>query len=151
MRSYWNRIEPGWAWELLHCSACTWTDVSWSNKIQWNNMRLKIIVCMCTWGKDTKRWKNPTATSEETGAKSGGLCMTLAHNTIKGEGKPPHHPSGLTLLLPSPYTGNQLTPLSFSKWARETVICFCSFLLQKEPRIKPCLKFLSDLLSISID
>ena len=89
---------------------------------------------MCGWGKlrtiRYKKTKNPTVTSEETGA----LCMPLAHTTTKGVGKPPKPP-----LQPDPWThshphstkGTSLpTPLG-SKQSRELVACSLSSLLQQ--------------------
>ena len=67
----WDRLGPG----TLCCSACTWTNSSSSNKIQRNYKGLKITV-MGSWGKlwtarYKKDQKNPTAASEEPGAKGG--------------------------------------------------------------------------------
>ena len=58
---------------LQFCSACTWTNVSSSNKIQRNYIGLKIT---CTVGANSRQkiqkdQKIPTATSEEPGAKTG--------------------------------------------------------------------------------
>ena len=66
-------------WDLgpgtLCCSACTWTNVSSSNKIQRNYEGLKVTVCTHSWGNlwatGYKKTKNPAATSEEPGAKLG--------------------------------------------------------------------------------
>ena len=65
-------------------------------------MRLKKKLCTCAVGKCwTKRYKkteNPTALSEESGAKNGyweqkeGLHMPPPPNTTKGVGKPPKGP-----------------------------------------------------------
>ena len=60
----------------LCCRACTWTNLSWRNKIQRNYEGLKITVCMQQLGQITdnkihKDQKTPTATSEELGAKTG--------------------------------------------------------------------------------
>ena len=80
-------------------------------------MGLKITVFMCSWGKfwtkDTKRPKNPTATSEEPGAeqkqgvgsKSRVLSMPPALNTTRGVGKtpkPPLWPNAWTHPYPHP-------------------------------------------------
>ena len=71
-----GELETGWDLGLgiLCFSACTWTKISCSNKIQRNYKGLKITVCMLSWGnsgpKDTKT-KSPTATSEKPGAKTG--------------------------------------------------------------------------------
>lgn len=57
-----------------HRSACTWTQLSLSNKTHRNYTGLKITVCMRHWGKfrtkkTKKEKKNPTAISEEPRAK----------------------------------------------------------------------------------
>ena len=79
----------------LCCSACSWTNVSFGNKIQRNYKGLKIAVCVHTWDKlGTTRNKNtkkkhpktkrpnshPTAMSEELGAKAG-YCSCPLHTT----------------------------------------------------------------------
>ena len=45
-------FETGWDLGLgtLYCSACTWTNVFSSNRIQRNNKGLKITAHMCNWG-----------------------------------------------------------------------------------------------------
>ena len=103
------QMETGWDLGpgTLCCSACTWINVSSSNKIQRNYKELKITAC--SWGQlwttRYKKTKNPTATSEEPGAKAGGqeksrvLLMPPAHNTTKGVGRPPKPP-----LRPDPWT-----------------------------------------------
>ena len=53
-------VRQAGTWDPLIqcCNTCTWTNVSLSNKIQRNYKRLKIIVCMCSWGKlRTRRYK----------------------------------------------------------------------------------------------
>ena len=62
-----------WAPLLLCRSACTWTHFS-SNKIQRNCMGLKMHTCTVganSGPKSYKETKNPTATFEEPGAKTG--------------------------------------------------------------------------------
>ena len=69
-------IETGWHLRpgTLCCNACTWTNISSSYKIQRHYKALKITACMRSWGKfwtkGTQRPENPTATSEEPGAKT---------------------------------------------------------------------------------
>ena len=107
-------FETGWDLGpgTLCCNACTWTNISWSYKIQRNYKGLKITVCMHSWGKFcTKRYKkrpkSPSATSEEPRAKAGKgvgnksrvLRMPPAHTTTKGVGKSPKPP-----LRPDPWT-----------------------------------------------
>ena len=73
-------FSEGREWDMLGtgtlcCNACSWTNVSLNNKIQRNYKGLKISVCMHSWGKlwttRYKKTKNPSATSEEPGAKAG--------------------------------------------------------------------------------
>ena len=78
--TYWLRWVP-WSWDTLgpgtlDCSACTWKNISSSNKIQRNYQGLKITVCVCAHlgqlmdNKMRKDPKRPTATSEDLGAKT---------------------------------------------------------------------------------
>ena len=59
-------FKTGWD---LGPFACTWTNVSSSNKMKRNYEGLKITVYMNSWGKlwitRYKKTKNPTATSKE--------------------------------------------------------------------------------------
>ena len=96
--STWSRLGPG----PLCCSACTWTHLFSSNRIQRNCMGLKITARMRSWGKfrtkDKKRPKHPTATSfEEPRAKAGGqnfpggaACQCRGHGFDPWSGKIPH-------------------------------------------------------------
>ena len=67
-----RHARPG----TLCCRACTWTNISSSNKIQRNSKGLNLTACMHSWGKfwtrDTKRPKTHLPTLEEPGAKA--LC-----------------------------------------------------------------------------
>ena len=94
---------------LKCCNACTWTHLSLSNKIQRNYMGLKIIACMCSWGKLwTKRYKRPknsTATSEEPGAKVGYCACPLHLTPPEGWADDLSYPSG-----PNPGHTPTLTP-----------------------------------------
>ena len=82
--------ETSWDLELgaLCCSACTWTNVSSSNKIQRNYKEIKITACMHSWSKlwtkSYKKTKNPTATSEELGAKAEYSACPLHTTPPKG-------------------------------------------------------------------
>ena len=119
------RQAVNWDTLLQCCNACTWTNLSASNKIQRNYMGLKLTACTHRWGKLwTKSPKNPTATSEEPGAKTGCreqkqvLSMPLALNTTIGVGKtpkPPLWPDPPDTPLPSPRLRNQLAPPSGSQ------------------------------------
>ena len=97
-------------WDLgpgaLCCSACTWTNVSSSNKIEGNYEQLKITTCMCSWGKLWTRHKKTQKTQlpllksrGRVGNKSRALCTPPAHATTKGVGRTPKPP-----LLPAPWT-----------------------------------------------
>ena len=67
---FWDRLEPG----ILYCSACIWTNVSFSNRMQRNYKGIKITVCMQSWGKlwtiRYKKDQNSTGT-KVWGAKAG--------------------------------------------------------------------------------
>ena len=97
---------------------------------------------MCSWGKFwTKRYKKtkktPTATSEELGAKAGYCACPLHPAPPKGWAKHLSHPSGLT-----PGHIPTLTPY------KEPA---CAPAWGAGAPVKPCLNFLTGLLSISID
>ena len=124
---------------LQCCHACTWTNLSSSNKIQRNCMGLKITACMCTWGKfwtkDTKRPKNPTATFEEPGAKAGYCACPLHTTPPKGWAKHLCRPSGPTPgHTPCKEQARPPSPAPGSKPAREPVVCSHSPLLQQGPQ-----------------
>ena len=75
-----DRLESG----ILYCKACTWTHLSSSNKTQSIYAGLKVTACMCGWSKfwtqNIQKDKNPTATSEEPGAKTG--CWEQKQGTV---------------------------------------------------------------------
>ena len=146
-----RRAGPG----VLHGSACTWTKVSSSNKIQRHYKALKIIACMCSWGKlwktRYKKTKNPTATSEVLWAKARS-CHDLCTQ---------HHPEGgqttqatlparpLALPLPSPHLMDQLAlPRGTSA---DTCYLFSVPKAVAWVPVKPSLDFSSGFLSISMD
>ena len=127
-----DRLGPG----TLCCSACTWTNVSWSNRIQRNYKGLKITACMCSWGKLWRRYKktkNPTATSEVSRAKAG-CCAWSLHPA------PPREWADDPSLLSSPTQGSTptLTPFKgpahppLRQQARGAVTCFHPPVLQWE-------------------
>ena len=102
--------------------------------------------------KIQKDRKNPTATSEELGAKPG-HCACLLHSTPPKGGKPPKPPTllvrTLDIPLPLPYTRNMLAPpRGASKGTHH--LFFLPPAAAGAP-IKPCLHFLSGLRLISID
>ena len=107
-----SEMGPG----TLGCSAWSWTNISFGNKIQRNYKGLKIAVCVHNWdklgkirNKNTKKkkqnpttnWKNqpnshPTAMSKELGAKAG-YCSCPLHTTPpKGWANHLSRPSDLT-------------------------------------------------------
>ena len=137
----WDRLGPG----TLCCSACTWTKISSSNKIQRNYKGLKITV-MGSWGKlwtarYKKDQKNPTAASEEPGAKGGD--WEQKQDTIQAVcTKPSLPPEPWTHPSPHPMWGTSLTPLG--KWARELLPVLALPNAAGTP-INPCLNFLSGL------
>ena len=93
--------------------------------------------------------KNPTATSEEAGAKAGHCACTLH---MAPSGRWADHlsrPSGLSPHPPyrHPIEGSRL-PLSIRDPAGGPLPCVCTLLLQQESQ--PCQPFLSGVLPISI-
>ena len=110
-----------WGPWLQSHNARTWTHLSSSNKIQRNCVELKITACTCSWGKletkDTKSPKNPTATSEELGAKtvSGAKARywTCSFHTTPPQGWAKHLGTPPAWALDTP---SALTPLE-STWA----------------------------------
>ena len=82
--------------------------------------------------QNQNKTKTLTPTSEEPRAKA--VYMSLAHNTIKGVGRPPKPP-----LWPDPWTssyphfmkGNSSPLPPVSEQARKAVVCYCSPLLQQ--------------------
>ena len=104
---------------------------------------------MCSWGKlwttRYKKTKNPTATSEEPGAKAGYRACPLHSTPPKGRADSLSHPSGLT----PGHTPTQLTPPQGA--SKGTCYLFSLPRAAAGAPIKPCLNFLSGFLSISID
>ena len=94
--------------------SCTRTNISWSNKIQRNYKGLKITACIgANYGQqDTKRPKNPTATSKKPEAKAGSCRCSLHTTSPRGWAR---HLSlflaqPLDPLLLLPRIRNELTP-----------------------------------------
>ena len=107
--------------------ACTWTLLSSSNGIQSNYKGLKRIMCMCSlgklWTKDTKRPKNPTASSEESRAKTvycAWPLYTMSPEEWTKHLSPPSSPTPDTSLL-SPHIKEPTHSHPLSKQAREPV------------------------------
>ena len=72
---------------LQCCSACTWTNVFPSNKIQRNSKGLKITACTVganSGQQDTKRPRSPAATSAELGAKQGTVHAPCTQHHQRG-------------------------------------------------------------------
>ena len=137
---------------ILNCSACTWTHISWSNRIQRNYKELKITACMCSWGKLLTRYKKTRTQplflmSQEQKQGTGHDSCTQRH---QGVGRPPKPPSSLTRNQPqpSPSSRDQLALLD-----SEPGTCYLSSLPPAATQIpvKTCLPFLSGLLLISVD
>ena len=143
-----GRFAGTWDPLLQCCSACTWTHLSSSNKIRRNCMGLKITACTRGWGKFWNQkiqrdQKNPTATFEGPGAKTG--CWEQKQGTVqgplhtappKGWAKHLSHPSSQTPgQTPSltPYKEQACCPLR-SRQARELVVCSRCPLLQQGPQ-----------------
>ena len=113
-----GQTETGWDLGpgTLCCSACTWTNRSFSNKIQRNYKGLKRTARMSSWGKLwTKRYKktkNPTATSEGPGAKTG--CWEKNKGTVHAPCTQHHQSGGADHLsqasAPTPGPTPTLTP-----------------------------------------
>ena len=112
---------------------------------------------MCRWDKlwttRYKKTKNPTATSEEAGAKAGYCACPLLSTPPKGWADHLSHRS-----CPTPGHTPTLTPCkelahptSGSEWPREPVTYSRSPTAAAGTPVKPCLNFLSGLWSISID
>ena len=128
---------------LQCCNACTWTNLSSSNKIQGNYMGLKITACICSrhkfWTKDTKRPKNPTASFEEPGAKARYWeCPRTQHYQSGQNTGPPLQPEPHTP-LPSSHLRNKLTPNSTSEWAGKGAYLSSLPYYNRAP-VKPCLE-----------
>ena len=81
-------LRGGWdprPWDL----GCTWKDISSSSKIQSNHKGLKITPGTSYGQQDTKRPKNPTASSDPLEQKQTGYCcMNPAQGTTRGAGTP---------------------------------------------------------------
>ena len=154
--------ETGWDLQpgTFCCSACTWTNVSSSNKLQRNYKGLKKKLQACTAGanyeqQDTKRQKKkkktqlPLLKSREqkhgVGSKSRVLRMTPHSTQPKGWAKHLSHPfgptPGHTPALP-PHKEPARPPLG-----EQAGNCYL-FLFPPATAgapVKPCLNFLSGL------
>ena len=88
----WDRLEPG----TLGRSACTWKNISSSNKIQRNYKRLKITVCVNIrdklWTIRYERTQKGQLPLLKIWEQKQGLHTHLALNTTTEVGKPPKHP-----------------------------------------------------------
>ena len=138
---WWDRLGPG----SLYWSARTWTNSSLSNRTQRNYKGLKITWWMHSWGQFwlIQKDQNPTVISEVRGA----------HSTTMWAGRPPKPP-----FQPDPLVHPTLTsfkgparPATCRGQARAPVHLFLLPTAAVWVPVKPCLNFLSDLLSISID
>ena len=138
---YWDRLGP----EIFCCSACTWTDISWSHGIQRNYKGLKITLFLCSWGKlwttGCKKTQNPAATSEDLGTKAG-YCACALHTA------PPISPTH-TYLHPIWETSLPLPPPQAAGKGNCWPV-FAPASAAGAP-VKPCLNFFSGLLSTSFE
>ena len=129
------------------CSACSWTSISWSNKIQRNYKALKITMCTHSWGefwtvrhKKTQKLPLPLLKGlrqkQGVGSKSRLLCMSPALNTNKAVGDHLCHLSGLTPIRTPTLAPHKESacPTSWSKQVREPVTWSHSPLLQQGPQ-----------------
>ena len=136
----------------LCCSARTWTNDSSSNKIQRNYKGLKVAACMHTQVGQImdkiRKDQKPNCHFRRAGSKSRVLHMRPAHTTTKGVGRPPK-PRLWTHPYPHPIEGaSSPPPRGASKGT-----CYLLSLPHTAAGapVKPCLNFLSGILSISID
>ena len=122
-------LEPG----TLCCNSCTWTNVSWRNKIQRNYKGLKVTLCMCSpgklWTARYKETKNFNCDFWRAGCKSRLLRMPAAHNTTKGVANHLSHP-----FRPTPGHLPTLTQGGASKQGKLLLVltpCCCSTALPR--------------------
>ena len=140
---------------IIYCSACIWTNLFSSNKIQRHYKGLKITVCMSSWGKLWTRYKkteNLTTTSQKPETKPGYCTCPLHITPPKGWANHLSCPSGLPLDSSPILIIYKETSLPLS-WEISKGNCYL-FLLPATATgtpVKLFLIFLSDLLSISID
>ena len=143
-----TQVRQAGTWDpLLQC-------LHRGNKTQRNYKGLKITACIYSWGKlwtRYKKTKNPTATSEELGAKAGYCTCPLYTAPPKGWAKHLSHSSG-----PTPGPAPVLTPCKEPACPHRPVSKGTCYLFSLPPAsagapVKPCLNFLPGLLPISID
>lgn len=144
----WYRLGP----VTLCCSACTWTNISQSNKNTKKIYGTKNNCIHVHWGKWYQKTKNTTATSKELGARAGYWACTL-HTAPRGWADHLSHNSD-----PTPRPTSTLTsykgPAHSPSWGGEQgnlLHVFAPLMLKHEAQIKLCLNFLSGLLIISAD
>ena len=127
--SNWDWLGPGTSDSLLQClhlDKCLFKQQKYKE-----TKGLKITTWMCGWDKLWIRYKK-TEKTQLSLLKGKILCMPLAHNTIKGIGrplKPSLWPVPWASLYPHSIQGTSLRP-ALGKQAGEIVIWFCSLLLQ---------------------
>lgn len=121
----WDRLGPG----ALCCSAWTWKNISFCNRIQRNYKALKRTACkLCVilWAR-YKKAKNQLPPLRGVRSKSWVLCMLPAHSTTQGVSrplKPPLCPDTLILPLRSSHLRN--LPALLGEGVRAAVTCFHS-------------------------
>ena len=125
-----------WDPSLQSCNACTWTNLSWNNKILRNYKGLKITACMQLGQILDKRYKKKKTKpkTQQPILKSQEQKQCTAHIPCipLGVGKPPRLHSSLTLghTLMSPHTRNKLGPTQEGS-SKEPAACSCSPLRQQ--------------------
>lgn len=121
----WDRLGPG----ALCCSAWTWKNMSFCNRIQRNYKALKITACklwVILWTR-YKKAQNQLPPLRGVRSKSWVLCMLPAHSTTQGVSrplKPPLWPDTLILPLRSSHLRN--LPALLGEGVRAAVTCFHS-------------------------
>ena len=126
--------------ETVCCCACTWTDVSLGDKIQRNCKGLKINVYMRSWGKLWTRYtetRNPSATSEEPGAKAGYCACPLHSTSSRRWADHLSHPSS-----PYPVSGTSSFPAQpLSELNKQESLFVLAPPAAAGAQIKPCLNY----------
>lgn len=133
-------------------SACTWANVSSSNKIQREEMITDSKQpCAAGANYEQKALRRPenSRPNSSVGSKSRVWCMPPAPNTTKGVGRAPKLPLQLTPgpALPSLHVRNQPTPRRLS----EGTCLFSPPPAAAGAPVKPGLNFSSGLRSVPVD
>ena len=144
----WDRLGPRALWPRT----CTWTNVSSSNKLYGTN-NSRACTSGANYGHKTHKDQEPNCHFEKLGAKAAYWAYPM-HTPHQMVGKPPK-----LYLGPDPWTHRYLTPKGTSaspprpcQEARK-VMCYLTSLPSTAAAapVKPCLNFLSGLLTTPID